>query len=253
MIRSLLLLYLTLIGCSSSYDYSHIKVEEVIDGDTVRLENGQLLRYIGVDTPEVRIRENNTWSYKPQPFALEAKEFNKKLLEGKYVRVEFDVDKYDSYGRLLGYVFLGNIFVNAKLLEEGYAVLYSRPPNIKYVKKFIKLQEQARREKKGLWGAYEVIGAEEAYKFINQIRTVRGKVLRTYKSARCVFLNFGQDWRKDFTVVIFNDSLKYFKEKGIDPVVFYKGKTVEVSGRIREYNGPEIVVNFPHQIVVVSN
>lgn len=253
MIKSLLLFFLALTSCSPSYDYSNIEIREVIDGDTVRLGNGQLLRYIGVDTPEVRIRQSNKWVYKPQPFALEAKDFNKQLIEGKYVRVEFDIDKYDSYGRLLGYVFLDNIFVNAKLLEEGYAVLSTRPPNIKYVETFIELQKQARKEKKGLWGAYEVVDSKEAYKFIGQIRTVRGRVLSTYKSEKCVFLNFGQDWRKDFTVVIFNNSLKYFEDRGIDPVVFYKGKTIEVSGRIKEYNGPEIIVNFPEEITVESN
>ena len=222
----------------------------MIDGDTVRLENGEILRYVGIDTPELERKIGNGWVYNPSPFALEAKEYNRRLVEGKYVRVEFDVEKRDAYGRLLGYVFVGKTFINAKLLEEGVAVLYTRPPNVKYVDLFVKLQRKARKEKKGLWGSYEVIGAHQAYNFINQIRTVRGRVLSTYRSRGCIFLNFGRDWRKDFTVVIFKDTWDYFKKKGIDPVVFYKNKLIEVTGRIREYNGPEIIVSLPEQITV---
>jgi len=95
------------------------------------------------------------------------------------------------------------------------------------------------------------VSAEDAHKFIGEIRTVKGKVRNTYQSQRCIFLNFGEDWRKDFTVVIFRDSWKYFREKGIDPLTFYKGKIVEVTGRIREYNGPEIIISIPYQITVI--
>ncbi|MCD6583609.1 MAG: thermonuclease family protein [Candidatus Omnitrophica bacterium] len=249
--RLLLFLLFFFCVCAFSLDFSQIKVVEVIDGDTVRLENGKVLRYIGIDTPEVRQNEGRRWVFNPQPFALEAKEFNRSLVEGKRVRVEFDVEKKDRYGRLLGYVFLDGVFINAKLLEEGYAVIYTRPPNVKYVDLFISLQKKARQNRKGLWGSYEVVSAEDAHKFIGEIRTVKGKVRNTYQSQKCIFLNFGEDWRKDFTVVIFKDSWKYFKEKGIDPLTFYKGKIVEVTGKIREYNGPEIIVSIPYQIRII--
>ncbi|MBU2266019.1 MAG: nuclease, partial [Candidatus Omnitrophica bacterium] len=67
-----------------------------------------------------------------------------------------------------------------------------------------------------------------------------------------VFLNFGQDYKTDFTVVIFNNSLGAFRQQGIDPVSFYRDKTVSVSGRIREYNGPEIIVNTPYEIEIIQ-
>jgi len=249
-VKRILLLLLFLFGCF--LNYSHIKVVEVIDGDTVKLENGKILRYIGIDTPEMRKKIEGRWIYNPAPFAEEAKKYNKKLVEGKYIRVEFDVKKIDEYGRLLGYVFVDNTFVNAKLLEEGLAVLYTRPPNVKYVDLFVKLQKKARQEEKGLWRNCKMIDASSAYKFIGQIHTVRGKVLSTHRSQNCIFLNFGKDWKKDFTVVIFKESWDYFKRKGIDPVVFYKNKMVEVTGRIREYNGPEIIANLPEEIIILD-
>jgi micrococcal nuclease len=219
----------------------------------VKLSNGKLLRYIGIDTPEVNIKKDNRFQYSPQPYSLEAKEYNRHLVEGKVVKVEFDLNKYDKYGRLLGYCFVEDIFVNAKLIEEGYAVLYTYPPNVKYADLFVNLQNQARDKKKGLWASYSLIEASEAHLYINQIRRVRGKVLSTYESDKCVYLNFGRDYKSDFTVVIFKNSLSAFQSININPVDSYRGKTVEVTGRIKEYNGPEIIVNSPYEIEVVSD
>lgn len=246
------ILGLFLISCSPSVDYTHIKVSKVIDGDTVRLSNGKLLRYIGMDTPEVRLYRNGEWIYNPQPFALAAKKFNRKLVENKFVKVEFDVDKFGSYGRMLGYLFVGNTFVNAKLVEQGLAVLYTRPPDVKYTDLFIRMQKEARENRRGLWGKLSVITSDEAGNFINQIRVVRGRVLNTYQSKKVIYLNFGQKYKTDFTVIIFNDSWKLFEDKGINPVVFYRGKTVEVWGRIRKYHGPEIIAGSPFQIKIID-
>ena len=250
--RVLFLFLVLLISCSPYCDYSHIKVVEVIDGDTVKLANGQLLRYIGIDTPEVRIKKGNIFEYNPQPFSLEATQFNRELVENKFVRIEFDIEKYDRYGRILGYCFLEDSFVNAALLEEGYAVVYTRPPNVKYTDLFVRRQREARLNKKGMWGVYETIGSGEAQEYINQIRSVRGRVVDTYKSANAVFLNFGPDYKTDFTVVIFNDCVKFFRKESIEPEIFYKGKMIEVSGRIRAYNGPEIIVCTPSQIHILD-
>ena len=245
-------LFLFFTACSQPQDYSSIKVLEVIDGDTVRLSNGKLLRYIGLDTPEVRTKRNGKFEYNPQPFSLEATEYNRKLVEDKIIRVEFDLEKKDKYGRLLGYCFVDNIFVNAKLIEQGYAVLYTRVPNVKYSKEFVASQKQARLNRKGLWFNFKTVSASKAHMYVNQIKAVKGKVLNAHKSDKCVYLNFGQDWRNDFTGVIFNDTLAAFAKEGIDPVVFYKNKEIEIIGRIKEYNGPEIIINSPSQIRVLD-
>ena len=251
MVRKGFFLLLFLLSCSfPQQDYSQIKVLEVIDGDTVKLSNGKLLRYIGLDTPEVRIKSNGGFKYDPQPFALEAKEYNRRLVEGKPVKIEFDVDRYDRYGRLLGYCFVDDKFVNAELIEKGYAVIYTYPPNVKYADLFVKLQAEAREKQRGLWTSYVLIDASDAHLYVNQIRRVRGRVLSTYESNKCIFLNFGRDYKSDFTVVIFKNSLDTFRNRNIDPINFYRGKIIEVSGRIKEYNGPEIIVNSPYEIEV---
>ncbi|MCK4912396.1 MAG: thermonuclease family protein [Candidatus Omnitrophica bacterium] len=253
MIKRLFFLSFVLILACNQFDYSQVKVLEVIDGDTIKLSNGRLLRYIGLDTPEVRIKDKNgNFNYQPQPFSLEAKEFNRKLVEGKNIRIEFDIERTDRYGRLLGYCFIDKTFVNAKLIEQGYAVISTIPPNVKYVEFFIDAQKKARKKKKGLWGSFPVIDHNQANKYINQIRSVEGVVVDTYQSAKCLFLNFGQNYKNDFTIVIFNKALSAFTRDGIDPVDFYIGKKVRVSGKIREYNGPEIIVNSPYEIEVLE-
>lgn len=240
-------------ACGSPAYNSCLTVQEVIDGDTLRLSDGRTVRYIGIDTPETRTREDDTWRYDPQPFAEEAKEFNRSLVEGKCLRLEKDAEALDKYGRVLGYVFVGDTLVNESLLAEGYAVLYTRPPNVRYSRRLIAAQASAREKKKGLWAAYQAVGSDQAGGYIGQIRTVRGVVRSTYKSQKCIFLNFGTNWKTDFTAVIFNNSLASFQKRGIDPAVFYRGKQVEVTGRIREYNGPEIIVNIPEEIIVLDN
>lgn len=252
MIKRLILACCILAGCVQGADYSHIKVIETVDGDTVLLENGTLVRYIGLDTPETRVRSGDEWVESPAGMANEAKEFNRRLVEGKYVRIEFDAQARDKYNRLLGYVFVDDVFVNEKLLEEGYAVLYTYPPNVKYLDAFTAAQRYARRDARGLWGAYRTIGPDEAAGWIGHIRTVRGQVKNTHQSQKAVYLNFGSDWRTDFTIVIFSNCLEYFRNQGIDPVYFYRGKTVEATARIREYNGPEMIVNSPSEIIVLK-
>ncbi len=73
-------------------------------------------------------------------------------MDGKTVRLEFDVEQRDRYGRLLAYVYLEDgTFVNAWLVENGYAMVITVPPNVKYQELFLKLQREARETRRGLW------------------------------------------------------------------------------------------------------
>ncbi len=122
-------------------------VVRVIDGDTIEIEGGVRIRYIGVNTPEsVDPRK------KVQCFGEEASAYNKKLVEGKRVRLEADVEDKDRYGRLLRYVWRGDTMVNEQLVQGGYAQVMTIPPNVKYVERFKQAQTTARTAKKGLWG-----------------------------------------------------------------------------------------------------
>ena len=143
-----------------SYNYADTLVTRVIDGDTLKLENGERVRLIGIDTPEMHVSDKLTRDAQRtkqdastiQKLGRRAYEFTRTLVEGKRVSLEFDVERHDRYKRLLAYVYLKDgTFVNAKIVEEGYASLLTIPPNVKYAALFQDLYRKAREERKGLW------------------------------------------------------------------------------------------------------
>jgi len=129
-------------------------VVKLVDGDTVwvRLaDRVEKVRYIGVDTPEVHHPTRGE-----EPGGREAAEVNRRLVDGKAVRLEPDVQLRDRYGRLLAYVWVkGNdgreLMVNAELVRLGYARIMTVPPNVRHVEMLRKLQVDAREHHRGLW------------------------------------------------------------------------------------------------------
>ncbi len=143
-----------------AYNYDDILVVRAVDGDTLKLENGERVRLIGIDTPEVyestklyRDSKKSGQDIKAiQALGKRSSGFTRDLVEGKRVRLEFDVEKRDKYQRLLAYVYLKDgIFVNAEIVKQGYASLMTYPPNIKYVDTFKELYQEARVNNRGLW------------------------------------------------------------------------------------------------------
>lgn len=107
-------------------------VSRVIDGDTIELVNGRRVRYIGIDTPE-----------KSEYFFEEATTKNSELVLGKEVRLEKDISETDQYGRLLRYVYVGDLFVNAELVRLGYAREAYYPPDTIHSDEFLRLEKYA--------------------------------------------------------------------------------------------------------------
>ena len=143
-----------------NYNYDDILVVRAVDGDTLKLEDGQRLRLIGIDTPEMHesaklVRDAKRSQQDKaliQSMGRSSYEFTKKLVEGKRVRLEFDIEKHDRYGRLLAYVYLADgTFVNNEIVKQGYASIMTYPPNVKYVDLFQKLYKEARENNRGLW------------------------------------------------------------------------------------------------------
>ena len=124
-----------------------IQVKRVIDGDTIELEDGRKVRYIGINTPESVDPRRSA-----QCFGTEASAFNRELVEGKTVRLEKDVSDTDKYGRLLRFVYLPDgTFVNERLVSEGYAAASPYAPDISKKDFFKAAESRAREEGKGLW------------------------------------------------------------------------------------------------------
>ncbi len=137
----LILLLLTMCGCTSPPDTA--LVTQVIDGDTIVIEGGYRVRYIGIDTPEIHDGV--------EPFGMEALEANRQLVEGKIVRLERDVSQTDKYGRLLRYVYADGIFINGELVRLGLAEAKAYPPDTRYQEELEQLEKEAREGGRGMW------------------------------------------------------------------------------------------------------
>jgi micrococcal nuclease len=122
-------------------------VQWVIDGDTVQLSNGEKVRLIGVDTPET-VHPRKPVEY----FGKEASAFTKREIEGQTVRLEYDWERTDKYGRTLAYIYRysDDFFLNAEIVKQGYGHAYTRFP-FKYLEEFREYEKNAREGKKGLW------------------------------------------------------------------------------------------------------
>ncbi len=129
-----------------------VRILRVIDGDTVVTHSGDRIRYIGVDTPETRHPRRPV-----ECLGAEAKELNRKLVEGKVVILETDVSETDRYGRSLRYVFLPNargrpaFFVNAELAALGLARAKFYPPDVSRKNRIREAERSARLAGKGIW------------------------------------------------------------------------------------------------------
>lgn len=157
----LLFLFISLTFCSSNKnDFSEtleesqewFPVTKVVDGDTFWVDNGTSkgikIRLTGIDAPESQKR----WKREEGYYGKESKAYLTNFLKDKKVRLETDIDSLDRYGRTLSYVYLvDDTFVNAVLVKEGYAVIMTVPPNVRYSDLFYNLQVQARENNLGLW------------------------------------------------------------------------------------------------------
>jgi micrococcal nuclease len=134
------------------------KVISVIDGDTIEVlieDQTYRVRYIGIDSPETNSPETGTETFGP-----EAAEKNRDLLDGNEITLVKDTSETDPYGRLLRYVFvgdLGGVFVNYELVASGYASASSYPPDIACDETFSSAERNARSQEMGLWAPVPIL------------------------------------------------------------------------------------------------
>ncbi len=231
-------------------------VADVIDGDTVALNGSDThIRYLEIDAPEILHSDSPG-----DPLAEEAKSLNERLVSGKKIRLEFDREKYDPYGRELAYVFADGVFVNEEIVREGLARAFIIKPNDRYADRILSAEEEAKRERRGIWGDLSslkpppddvnfLIKPSQASRYNGQRVVVRGKITDSRKSSKVIVLKM----ESDLDITIFPDSWGNFRFFGINPETYYVGRPVEVIGKVRMYKGrPEIVINHPISIRTIG-
>lgn len=125
-----------------TYFPKEAKVERIVDGDTVVLHSGAIVRYVGITSPETN-----------EPFEKEATEANRKLVEGKEVKLEYDNYKGDKFGRILAYVIVDGKNISTEMARLGMAqvVIYQHKKPFIYIDELLKAQEEAKKNKLGIW------------------------------------------------------------------------------------------------------
>ena len=238
-----------IVGCTQQADT--ISGVEIIDGDTFRLANGDTVRLIGIDAPELS-----------QPGGVLSREYLAHLIMGKPIILEKGSEDKDNYHRLLRFVYIGDLCINEEMIKQGYAEARYLPenPTREY---YLQLEIQAEAERAGLWSdnvfqpRSEVdwdtdipfIDWVNAGNYYNQYVIVEGTIINTYNSGIVCFLDFHADYQY-FTAVIFACDLPGFP---YPPDIYYLGRKVRIIGIIRENKGsPEIIVKTPDQIKILS-
>lgn len=163
-----------------------VKVVKVIDGDTIQIEGGRTVRYIGIDAPESHDRKAVV-----RCFSKESTEKNRELVEGKQVRLEKDVSETDKFGRLLRYVYIEDTFVNDFLVRQGYAYASTFPPDVRYQKQFLVAQKEARENKRGLWAACQEQSVRGSSETLSGGTDKDCSDFRTQQEAQAFFISQG--------------------------------------------------------------
>jgi len=226
-------------------------VNAVVDGDTVVLAEPALgatqVRLVGIQAPKLPLGRAD---FPVWPLAEDSRQALAALVLGKRVALSFGGADKDRHGRLLAHLRLGDgAWVQGRMLGLGMARVYSFADNRAMVAEMLAIERDARAARRGIWGHpfYAVRGAGETARDVGTFQLVEGRVVKAAKVKSTVYLNFGADWRSDFTVVIDAGARRLFKKSGVDPLGF-EGRDVRVRGWLKAFNGPMIAVSHPEQI-----
>ena len=217
------------------------EVDYVIDGDTLVISGGERVRLVGIDAPE-----------KGEKFAERSKRRLEELA-GNTVELILCEEK-DVYGRSLAVLLRKGNNINKALLEEGMAVPMLIPPCGQMVAvDVLDASAWAMITKRGIYSqaSFAPVRHEKAGEYIGERVVVRGRVLSLHKGRKAWHLNFGEDWKTDFTAVLFREGRLRFQALGLNPEDLV-GFEVLVLGKVKEYNGPEIIIRRPEQIIPVE-
>lgn len=233
-------------------------VVKVLDGETLALDDGTQVRLIGALAPRSLDggAEDAAW-----PLEHAARAELERLALGKSVELGFAGRRNDRYGRLLAHVFVRSgserIWLQGELLRSGHARAYALPGNVGCQEDLLGAERQARDAEAGLWehAAYQTRRADnprELLRFRSTFQLVEGQVLSATDVRGRIYLNFGDNWRDDFTVTIRPAHKSDFEKAGFDFKALER-RRVRVRGWIERRSGPLIEVYHPSQIEVLSD
>lgn len=229
------------------------RVVAVEDGATLGLEQPvrgtHVLRLAGIEVPGLGVPEA------VDPLAVAARAALAELAVGHRVDVFLGERSRDRYGRLVGHAMRQDgLWLQGAMLDRGLARVRTLHDQTERAAEMLALETVARAAGRGLWThpTYAVRTAETVHRHLNSFQVVEGRVRRTAAVRGRVFLNYGADWRTDFTVAIAAPDLRRFAEAGFDPLGL-EGRRIRVRGWVRFWNGPLIDATHPAVIEVLDD
>ncbi len=225
-------------------------VTDVIDGAVIRVEGIDVdIRLVSIQAPKL---PKGRIGFKTWPLADEAREALTALVQGRSVTLHSGTTPRDRNGRVLAYLVRDDgLWIQQELLRLGWARVYTFADNRRFAAQLYEAERDARTAGRGIWANpyYEVRSAnpEALARDVGTFQVVEGRVIDAAKVRGRVFLNFGDDYRTDFTATIPPDAVRAFTRSDIDPLAL-EGHVIRVRGYVRDYNGPVIDVTHPEQI-----
>ena len=219
-----------------------VVVAKVIDAGSFKLADGRNVRLAAIRP-----------LLSGQPFAEGARAELSNLLLGKHVQLAFDARSVDRHGELIAHVYVDAVWVQARLIEEGLARVQTQPDIKACARALLQREQESRTERKGLWAdvLYRLRTPDDLPGDIGTFQIMEGAPKTVVKRRDRTYVNFGADYRTDFTATIGRRDLKYFAAAGADPKS-WAGKKIRVRGWLSLLNGPEIELTHPEQVEVLE-
>jgi hypothetical protein len=196
----------------------------------------------------------------PQYLQQQALSVLSDLTRGHLANLNARPPKQDRYGRLRAQAFIADdasvIWLQTAMLTRGLARVSIMPDRTECARELYNAEAAARARRVGIWtlSAYAVRSASDVpLSDFGTFQIVEGKVTNAALRGGRAYLNFGADWKTDFTVTIAPEDMKSFRDRDIDPATFYAGKTLRVRGVVEQLNGPEIEIAAPEQIEILPD
>ena len=259
-IALLLCLLAPLAGAAALRDGGDGRTVRVIDGDTLVLDDGREVRLVGIQAPKLPLGRPN---YPTWPLAEESKQALEQIAAGRRLALRYGGREIDRNGRALAHLYVegqagddGARWVQGEMLRRGLARVYTFADNRALAAELLAAERVARDARRGIWalGYYRirdaVADATELTKSADTFQLVEGRVSGSGSRDGRVYLNFGADYREDFTIAIPASARPAFRETGLDPATLV-GRQVRVRGWLKRLNGPLIDVTHPEQIEVL--
>lgn len=224
-------------------------VAAVIDGDTVILSNGDEVRLVGIQAPKLPLGRAG---FRAWPLAEEARVTLEALVRNRSFTEHVGGAGMDRHGRVLAHLVSENgVWLQGEMLRLGFARVYTFPDNTALAQVMLALEHEARRNLFGIWSHpfYAIRSPGETERDIGTFQIVEGVIRAAADVRGTIYLNFGEDWRSDFTVAIRRQSRQRFEQ--LSPAS-WQGAEIRVRGWLKSRNGPMIEATHPEQIELLK-